>query len=410
MIKDATSKELFDYIRSADVKDIPSLKSILSSYQVEKISIVELLLLLKQNKEKILLIDARSEKEYEESAVPYSINFPVLNNFERHNVGLIYKKYSQSAALWLALQYANPKLESLKTFLENNNAKEKNIFIYCWRGGGRSSYLAKMICDLGYKPSILIGGHKSFRKIVNEFFSQEIFPHELFELSGLTGCGKSELLKSVSNELPAIDLESSARHYSSLLGHIPFEIRNFSPIANQSAFENGIYSQIFFTSSDFSEHSLHSKSRNFLQGLNMFNPYLIESESKKVGDFEIPKIIYDKLLTAPTIKIISTLENRVRRIVKDYFGDDMRGLEPMKSIMKEKEKFFKQQLSNKIYSELISLLDSQKVYEFTEIMIVEYYDKKYKDKGKKPIAEISTENIGSAKKELIEIYKKFSKK
>ncbi len=136
----------------------------------------------------------------------------------------------------------------------------------------------------------------------------------------------------------------------------------------------------------------------------MFNPYVIESESKKIGNFEIPKILYEKLSAAPTIKIISTLENRVRRIVKDYFGDDLRGLEPMKRIMKEKEKFFKQQLRNKIYSELILLLDSGKVYEFTEIMIVEYYDKKYKDKLKTPLTEIHTDNIEGAKDKMKKVY------
>lgn len=394
MIKDKTSKELFEFIRTIDTKDIPPLKTILSSYTLEKISVDQLLVSLKYSGEKILIIDTRSEKEFDESSLPYSKNFPVLNNFERHNVGLIYKKYSQSSALWLAMQYANPKVESLMKFLVQNNADRKSIYIYCWRGGGRSGYLSKMISDLGYKPVVLTGGHKSFRKSVNDFFSKKVFPYELLELSGLTGSGKSELLQSVSNEFPVIDLEYSAKHYSSLLGHIPYEIRNFKPVQNQSAFENDIYSQMYLNSI----HSTHSKHSAL---------YLIESESKKVGDFEIPKMLYEKLITAPTIKITSSLENRVKRIVKDYFGDDMKGVELMKKIISEKGKFFRQQLSNKVYDELILLLDQKRVEEFTEIMIVDYYDKKYKDKGKKSIAEISMDDINSAKKELSEIYKSY---
>jgi len=391
MIKDKSSKELFEFIRTIDTKDIPSLKTILSSYTLEKISVDQLLVSLKYSGEKTLLIDARSEKEFDESSLPYSKNFPVLNNFERHNVGLIYKKYSQSSALWLAMQYANPKVESLKQCLSQNEADKKTIYVYCWRGGGRSGYLSKMIIDLGYKPIVLIGGQKSFRKCVNNFFSRKTFPNELLELSGLTGSGKSELLQSVSDELPIIDLEFSAKHYSSLLGHIPYEIRNFKPVQGQSAFENDIYSQIYLNSI----HSTHSKHSAL---------YLIESESKKVGDFEIPKMLYEKLITAPTIKIISLLENRVKRIVKDYFGDNLNGIEPMKKIMLEKDKFFRQQVSNKVYDELILLLDQKRVKEFTEIMIVEYYDKKYKDKGKKPLAKISTDDIDIAKTEVLRVY------
>jgi len=402
MIKDKSSKELFEFIRTIDTKDIPSLKTILSSYTSGKASIERLLESLKISGEKILLIDTRSEKEFDESSLPYSINFPVLNNFERHNVGLIYKKYSQSSALWLALQYSNPKVESLKQFLSQNEADKKNIYVYCWRGGGRSGYLSKMISDLGYKPVVLTGGHKSFRKAVNDFFSKKIFPYELLELSGLTGSGKSELLRSVSNELPVIDLEYSAKHYSSLLGHIPYEIRNFKPVQSQSAFENDIYSQIYLNSVKIPTTQLTQQTQPSQL------TYLIESESKKVGDFEIPKILYEKLITAPTIKVTSSLPNRIKRIVNDYFNEDLRGLEPMIRIITEKEKFFRQQLSNKIYDELILLLNQKRVEEFTGIMIVAYYDKKYKDKGKKPLAEISTDDLGEAKKELLDIYKKLT--
>ncbi|MEO6694068.1 MAG: tRNA 2-selenouridine(34) synthase MnmH [Ignavibacteria bacterium] len=397
MNRDSPSKELFEFIRTIDNKSIPSIKTILGSYNIETISIEGLFDSLKNLLENVLIIDARSEKEFNESSLHYSKNFPVLNNSERHNVGLIYKKYSQSSALWLAIHYADPKTYELEKFLKANHADKKKIYVYCWRGGGRSGYLSKMISDIGYKPIVLKGGHKSFRRSVTEFFSQKIFPFELLELSGLTGTGKSELLQSVSKDLPVIDLEYSAKHYSSLLGHIPYEIRNFKPVQNQSAFENDIYSQIYFSS---------AKVLSNQQNQPLQPAYIIESESKRVGDFEIPKNLFEKLNLAPSVKIISTFENRVKRIVRDYFCDDLRGIEPMKKIFSKKENFFRQQLSNKIYDELIVMLNENKVNEFTTVMMEEYYDKKYKDKGKKHIAEISTDNMTEAKKELTEIYLK----
>lgn len=388
MIRDRNPAELFEYIRSIDVNDTPSLRSILSDYEIKKLPAENVLLNIKENKVSALLIDARSELEFAETSLPCSKNFPVLKNYERHNTGLIYKNYSRISALWLAMHYADPKSEDLKTFLEENNAADKKIFVYCWRGGGRSSYLSKMIIDLGYNPSVITGGYKAYRKLVNDFFSEKIFPYGLLELSGLTGSGKTELLKSVSDSLPVIDLENSARHYSSLLGQIPYEINGIEPVKNQTAFENNLFANIYLQYN--------------------YSTFLIESESKKVGNFEIPNSLYDKLIVSPTVKIVSSIECRVKRIVRDYFGDDLRGIIPMRNKLMDKQSFFRQQLSSKLFNELIELLDSERTDEFTEIMIKDYYDKRYKDKGKKPLAVISTDDIDSAKNELTEIYKRFS--
>lgn len=382
-----TSKELFDFIRKADTSDFPSLKKILENYNTLKVSVDDILETIKTNRDKVLMIDARSEKEYEESSLPCSVNFPVLSNEERHNTGLVYKKYTQTSAVWLAVQYADPKEGQLRSFLKSNNASGKEIFVYCWRGGGRSAYLSKMITDAGYIPKILTGGYKSYRRRVNDFFSQDFFPYDLLELSGMTGCGKTELLKLLSENLPVIDLEDAAKHYSSLLGHIPYEIINTKPVKNQSAFENNIFSQIFLN-----------------KFINDNGTFLIESESKRVGKFEIPRILYERLKTAPTIRIVSSMDSRVKRIVNDYFGTDLRGIEPMIKILTESRNFFKQQLSTDLYQELILLLEKERVNEFTEIMMKEYYDKKYKVKEKDILAEVSSDDHVNAVREISDIY------
>lgn len=390
-----TEKELFDFIRNINLKNIPTLKSILNRYSINKININDLLNILPDKSDRlILLIDARSEKEFDESSLPLSLNFPVLNNSERHNTGLIYKKYSQTAALWLAMQYADSKVNCLSRFLLKNNADEKNIVVYCWRGGGRSGYLSKMISDLGYNVTTLEGGQKVFRKVVNDFFSINKFPFPLIELSGLTGCGKSELLENISGTLPVINLELAARHCSSLLGHIPYLLKNFLPVRNQSAFENNIFSEIILSGAFSHDKNLKT--------------FLVESESKKVGDFRVPENIYLKILNAPSIKIISSLENRVRRIVLEYFGKELDGLELVKMKMAEKKNFFCQQLSTKSYNELMRLLDLNRVFDFSELMLTKYYDKKYKDKGKKHSAEICTDNMHTANEELKFFYKKLT--
>ena len=49
---------------------------------------MELLTLLKKNTP---FIDLRSPKEFEKGALPTSYNFPILNNDERHQIGIKYK-------------------------------------------------------------------------------------------------------------------------------------------------------------------------------------------------------------------------------------------------------------------------------------------------------------------------------
>lgn len=385
------TKVLFEYVRKFDLNNIPDLKTILRNYSFNYISIEDLLEQISLQKN-ILIVDARSENEFSETHIPYALNFPVLKNKERHNTGLIYTKYSPLAAVKLAAEYADPKLPNLKKFLIENKADSKNIFVYCWRGGGRSKYLAKMIFDCGYKPVILTGGIKSYRRKVVDFFKGE-FEYKLIELTGLTGTGKTELLNEVCSEIPILDLEKSARHFSSLFGFVPYKIRNFEPVKNQSAFENDLFAQIITQKNKLKKH-------NFI---------LIESESKKVGNFFIPDSIYSKMLKAETINLYRNIDIRINHITNDYFGSENQGLIEMEKIFTHKERLFRKELSNKIYDSLLKNLLEGNTYQFTKGMIFEYYDKKYRDKGKSPLISICTDNILKAGKELIKFLSKINK-
>ncbi|MCB0722313.1 MAG: tRNA 2-selenouridine(34) synthase MnmH [Ignavibacteriae bacterium] len=381
-----SEKDLFSFIRGVVDSSVPSLKDIFKKYDWKLYSASEAIPLLYNDD--TLLIDGRSEKEFDISHLPGAINFPILTTIERHFTGLIYKKYSQQAAVWLAMQYADPKSDELARFLGEHDAKNKNILVYCWRGGGRSSYLAKMISDLGYSPSRIEGGFKAYRSLVVELFSMNTIPFGLIELSGLTGSGKTELLNSVKNDFPVIDLELSARHYSSIFGQVPYDNLNYEPIHNQSSFENNIYGDII---------------RGIKKLPEYHTTYLVESESKKVGDFFIPKSLFNAMKTCPSVSVGSSLESRVKRIVNDYFGAGNKGITRMLEIMRKNESFLKSRLSKEIYTTALSLLESGDTYTFTELMMVKYYDKIYKDKHKTPLAVINNDNPIEAKQELLKI-------
>ena len=382
-----SAKELFDYVRQYDLKSLKSLKETFANYQFDFTEINAFQ--EKLFKGGYLLVDARSEKEFEETSIPTAINFPVLRNDERHNVGLVYKNYSDLAAVELAKEYAEPKTESLKKFLIDSNATAKEIVVYCWRGGGRSKFLSKMIIDLGYKPNTLTKGIKSYRNIVNSLFNLKLFPLQLLELNGLTGCGKTDLINALTGTIPTLNLEKSARHFSSLFGYVPYQIRGQKLVKNQSVFENNVYSDYIYN-------------QNCHSGLNT---YIVESESKKVGDFFIPVNLYNAIEAAKCIKIESALESRVKRLQNDYFINS-EGFEEMIRIFRAKEKFFRRELSNIYYNSCLESLLRGDSEQFITIMLTEYYDLKYKDKGKSPLAIVNSDNLESAADEIAAIYQK----
>ena len=89
MTDQESDKQLFEYIRTATIPELPSLKEILSKHETGTYTISDLLISLRHSHENILLIDARSENEFNDSMIPFAENFPFLNNRERHSVGLI---------------------------------------------------------------------------------------------------------------------------------------------------------------------------------------------------------------------------------------------------------------------------------------------------------------------------------
>lgn len=389
MLEFTTDKEVFDYVRGYDISKISPLSKVFAPYTFNYINIEEILSLL--YKEDYLLIDARSEKEYNETNIPTSLNFPILRNRERHFTGTVYKNYSDIAATKLAEEFAEYKYDLLERFLKENNADKKSIYVYCWRGGGRSKYLSKMIFDLGYEPFTLTSGIKSYRNYVNNFFGDKKFPKSLIELNGLTGCGKTEILNALDTKLPVLNIEYSAKHFSSLFGYVPYKIRGFPPVSTQSAFENNLFGNIMYNYNKFFNR----------------NKYLVESESKKVGNFYIPNIIFEAINKAKTIRIESSLESRVKRLTKDYFLNE-NGYTEMIRIFKEKEKFFRKEMSNKIYEYCLNSLETFNENEFIITMLREYYDKKYKEKGKNPEAIVYSDDVESAVNEIIYLYDKIN--
>ena len=141
--------------------------------------------------EKSLIIDVRSEIEFEKGHIPGAINIPILNTEERKIVGTSFKQNGQKYAILKGLELSGPHLSKRLKLAVKLAENSENIVVHCWRGGMRSGFFTYLMEFFGLRVSVLIGGYKSYRKHVQETFDS---PYNIAILGGMTGSGKTHFL------------------------------------------------------------------------------------------------------------------------------------------------------------------------------------------------------------------------
>ena len=334
--------------------------------------------------QEIILFDVRSPFEYEHDKIQNAYNLAVFDNYQRHVVGTLYKSHSQEAALKAALYFAEPKWPEFDKKLQETDSP---VLFYCLRGGARSKASIHFIQKLyGHEILRLSGCYKSYRKFVVNYFAnlQNI---NLLNLSGLTGTGKSKLLNLVKEKIPFLDFELYANHSGSVFGNIPFIKNNTWIKVSQSLFE----SKIFW--------AMQANHINF-----EMIPILCEDEGLRIGFNRIPKSLYEIKCQSPRIWLETSLEKRVENIIDDYFsGFD---LEFSIRTMSEKIEKLKKYLNKKNVQMLVKLLNSGKFAEFSEWMLVNYYDKLYTLNPPR-VLELCGDDLNKAAEGLKEFYKQY---
>jgi len=291
--------------------------------------------------EKILLIDSRSEKEFEHAHIPGAVNIPLLNNDHRHLVGIEYKKNGREAAVEMGFELVGPlfheKIKAVKNF-----SNRKEVMIYCWRGGMRSSIMAWVLSLSGYKTTMLKGGYKFFRGFVLQQFEK---PWKIKILGGHTGCGKTEVLKELKKlGEQIIDLEGLANHKGSAFGSL------------------GLPEQ---PSNEYFENLLAIE----LSQLNLEKEIWVEAESRSIGRIKIPDEFFFQLDQAPLYEIIASRKFRCNRINEEYCKF------PKDELAECTNKIAKR-LGGLKLKEAINALNENRYEEWLNILL-DYYDKTY---------------------------------
>lgn len=286
-----------------------------------------------------VFIDVRTPKEFEESTIPGAINVPLFSNEERVVVGKLYVHKGQEEAFKKGLDFVSKNLPNLLEAV--SRCKDKKLVVFCWRGGMRSKSLTGLLEGLGYDVAQLEGGHKAYRNYVLKMFEDYKLKPKLVVLSGLTGVGKTEILKQFPNSL---DLEDLAQHRSSMLGSVGLKPRC------QKMFDALLFKR--------------------LEELKNEKCIIIEYESKKIGHVQMPEFLYNSLKTGIQVKIVRSFEERVKRLVAEY--------SEYKEELVEKIGLMRKSVGNgKKINEWLKMLEEERFEELAAIILKEYYDPLY---------------------------------
>ncbi|GAB2793892.1 tRNA 2-selenouridine(34) synthase MnmH [Halomonas shantousis] len=237
-----------------------------------------------------LLIDVRAPVEFRQGALPGAINLPLMDDEERHQVGLTYKQSGQAAAIELGNRLVSGGIRQARLRdWRDAVAAHPDAVMYCFRGGLRSQLVQQWLREVGIEVPRIQGGWKAMRQaLCREIDAAAERP--MLVVAGLTGCAKTELIQRLDTGL---DLEACARHKGSAFGRHPLQ----AP------------AQIDFE---------HAMGRRILE---IPPACVVEDESRQIGRINIPLTFWRGMEQAPRIRVEMPLDWRLEQIRKDYIDD-----------------------------------------------------------------------------------------
>ena len=327
---------------------------------LDEVSVIEALC------EENTLIDVRTAQEYEKGSIPDAFNYPLFDNLERAEIGVIYRKIGKNAAVVKGLEFFEPRIQQFLSSL--TDLKSKRLVVFCARGGMRSASVVRLLQYQGFQAAQLQGGYKSYRSYVLRQLRKPVPP--LIVLHGSTGVGKTLLLKKLPDHL---DLEEFAGHRSSLFGainKIPQTQKNFEALLAKKIIE-----------------------------LPNTRPVFIEGESRKVGKVFIPQSLAEAMKYGTLVLLQASFDTRIRRIVEEYKICDEQTFLQTDAILQSMQKV----LGKKKAEQLRQWLRKGEFENMVHVLLEEYYDPRYQHamRMNEYALKLSAEDLNSAAEKLV---------
>jgi tRNA 2-selenouridine synthase len=286
-------------------------------------------------------VDVRSPSEYEEDHVPGAVNIPLFDDRERKEVGTWYREKGRQEAILLGCDIVGRKLSQL--YRELSRYDNIHMILYCARGGMRSGSLASLMAGLNRPVCQLSRGYKSYRAYVNRTLEDLEINHPLYVLQGLTGTGKTEILRRMEYSL---DLEGMAGHRSSIFGAMGLIQKS------QKRFESSLLAR--------------------LEELKEAPWIVVEGESKKLGNLHIPPSLFQAMREGHSIRVEAPMERRKQIIIDDYTRNiDPRETEGILVTLRSR-------LGRTTVDKMIVQLHREEYGPLVETLLSRYYDPLYR--------------------------------
>lgn len=240
------------------------------------------------------LLDVRAPVEFGKGAFPGATNIPLLDDRQRELIGKRYKDAGQDEAIRLGLELATDdireqRLRAWRSYCETHPLG----YMYCFRGGLRSRTAQQWLREQGIEYPLVKGGYKAMRRFLIDEMEQSAASVPLVSVSGLTGVGKTRLLRKIPHHL---DLEGLANHRGSAFGRDALDAQ-----PTVIDWENRVSIELL-------------KHRHAFPGRALF----VEDEGRRIGRIGVPNCLYESMLSAPRAILSVDTETRIRLIGEDY--------------------------------------------------------------------------------------------
>ncbi len=241
----------------------------------------------------VSLIDVRAPIEFKEGAFPTAVNLPLMNNEERHLVGICYKEKGHAAAVKLGHERVSGKVKEERVAAWAEQLERRpDTMLYCFRGGLRSQISQQWIAEeLGMELPRLAGGYKAFRNYLLDQLDPIHLTSQPVVLSGRTGVGKTRLLRHLKN---TVDLEALANHRGSSFGR--FTTPQPSPIN----FENNLAWSLIQHTAAGHRH------------------LVLEDEGRNIGDRYLPPPLVEHLRKSDLVLLERSMAERIQITFDEY--------------------------------------------------------------------------------------------
>ena len=239
------------------------------------------------------VIDVRTPAEFALDHVPGAINLPALSNEQRAEVGTLYKQISPFDARKLgASLVARNVADHVAGPLAAYDGSWQPL-VYCWRGGQRSGAFNIILQQIGWRSDTVDGGYMQWRRLVKETLYDTPIPHQLVLLDGNTGTAKTAILARLAlMDVQIIDLEGLAGHRGSSLG----AMAGGQP--DQKGFETALAVA--------------------LNACDPARPILVEAESAKIGQINLPPQMWSAMVKAPRLMMDAPIGARAAFLETAY--------------------------------------------------------------------------------------------